>query len=191
MNSWEQMSHNMRVGRRTDFSPWKSSFSYFFTAKTQLRISRTGFSHMPCESPYPARAGIICLSVCSCSLIYHLWCDGLSLKVSHPCSCFGRHTCCVLCMSFTLLQLEGMQMRNASPNNPLARKYKQFSLNSSRKPQIVVEILFPLSSACEHKGDAEGRGIQLMGVGEAERNSGWNSGGQYGKPHPFPRKKGH
>lgn len=75
-------------------------------------------------------------------------------------------------MSFTLLQLEGMQMRNASPNNPLARKYKQFSLNSSRKPQIVVEILFPWSSACEHKGDAEGKGIQLRDVGEAERNLG-------------------
>lgn len=73
---------------------------------------------------------------------------------------------------FYTLQLEGMQMRNASPNNPLARKYKQFSLNSSRKPQIVVEILFPLSSPCEHKGDAEGKGIQLMDVGEAERNLG-------------------
>lgn len=146
---------------------------------------------MPCESPHPARAGITCLSVCSCSLIYHLWCDEFSLKVSYPRSCFGRNTCWVLCMSSTLLQLEGKQMRNAFPNNPLARKYKQFSLNSSRKPQIAVEILFPWSPACEHKGDAEGKGIQLRDVGEAERHLGWNSGGQWGKPHPFPRKKGH
>lgn len=54
-------------------------------------------------------------------------------------------------MSFTLLQLEGMQMRNASPNNRLARKYKQFSMSSSRKPQIVVQVVFPWSSTYEHK----------------------------------------